>query len=97
MKVSSTTTGLRFTLTNGLAVSMLDHEHPDGTREFAVLDREGELIRLGGASEFGADTIAFATRDQILALVGVMEARDLVGARAAARAIVAFLEALAAE
>ena len=91
MKVSSTTTGLRFTLTNGLAVSMLDHAHPDGTREFAIFDREGELIRLGG------DTIAFASRDQILALVGVMEARDLVGAREAARAIVAFLEALAAE
>ena len=87
---SAISTGLLFTLTNGLGVSMLDKEHPDGTREFAILDQEGELLRLGD------DTIAFATRDQILALIEVMEARPLVEARQAARAVVAFLETLAA-
>ena len=94
MKVSSkkSAPGLLFTLTNGLAVSMLDKEHHDGTREFAVLHVED-----GGLLDLGRDTIAFAPRHQILALVEVMEALPLAEARWAARSVVAFLEALAVE
>jgi len=91
MKVSATSLGLKFTLTNGFAVSMLDHEHPDGTREFAVLDKEGELLPLGG------DTIAYATKAQIVAMVTALETRSDWGLKEAARALFYFFEAMKEE
>jgi hypothetical protein len=68
---------------------MLDHKHPDGTQEFAILRKGGDLMKLGG------DTIAFATKEQIVAMVMALEATPDFALPQTAAAIVSFIETLA--